>query len=156
MNKGVNVKRTLTKLLIPTLVLIIGSAIFFVYLYNQNPNAPKHAATRDALIKFYDLYVKSVDHTEEFFPDHNPQLVINYRFWYGDIQSYRILKIRDIDHPKQNSIFNVRVIGKTKEALVEVMVKGTSTPFIDTVRLELVEDKWLIVGYTTTNLHKMP
>ncbi|MCY9662930.1 hypothetical protein P5G65_16745 [Paenibacillus chondroitinus] len=89
--------------------------------------------------------------TEELFPDHNPQLVINYRFWYGDIQSYHILKIRDIDPPKQNSIFNARVIGRTKEALVEVMVNGTITPFIDTVTLELIDSKWLIVAYTTTN-----
>lgn len=155
MNKGINMKRTLTLLLIPT-VLIIGTAIFLIYLYNQNPNAPKHADTREALVKFYDLYVKGVDHTEEFFPDHNPQLVINYRFWYGDIQSYRILKIRDITPPNQNSISNTRVIGKTKEALVEVMVNGTITPFIDTVTLELVDSKWLIVGYTTTNHHKMP
>lgn len=148
-------KRTLTLLLIPT-VLIIGTAIFLIHLYNQNPNASKHADARDTLFKFYDLYVKGVDHTEEFFPDHNPQMVINYRFWYGDIQSYRILKIRDIDHPKQNSIFNSRVIGKTKEAIVEVMVNGTITPFIDTVTLELMDSKWLIVGYTTTNRHNMP
>ncbi|NEW09375.1 hypothetical protein GK047_25865 [Paenibacillus sp. SYP-B3998] len=146
-------KRTLTILLI---LLSLAAAIFGLYLYNQNPNAPKHAAARDTLIKFYDLYVTSAERTGEFFPDGNPQLVIHYRFWYGDIQSYRIVKIRDIDHPKQKSISDVPVKGKQKEALVEVMVKGKSSPYMDTVTLELIEGKWLIVDYWSTSQEDGP
>ncbi|NQX69484.1 hypothetical protein HQN90_25460 [Paenibacillus alba] len=143
-------KRTLT------ILLIICAAAFALYLYNQSPNAPKHATARDTMIKFYDLYVASANDTGEFFPDRNAQMVMQYRFWYGDIQSYRIVKIRDIDHPKQKSIFEVRVKGKQKEALVEVVAKGKSSHYVDTVTLELIEGKWLIVDYWSTSQEDWP
>ncbi|MFB0843677.1 hypothetical protein [Paenibacillus oleatilyticus] len=137
------------KLSIFIILLLLAAGGYYLYLMiTENPDAAKNKDVKTTLVQFYNEFVKSRDvgPAAKYIYRNDGQLIVNYRFYYWDIQSYRIKKIQDIEAYKKKGIVEVRTLNwESKEF-----------KYTDTVTLEYIEGRWQITNYWSTSSDGWP
>lgn len=72
-----------------TALLILAALLFYKYYY-VNPNADHNVVQKDLLNSFYSAFrTEDYGAIAELMSDHNPQMVINVRRWYGEVTGFQ-------------------------------------------------------------------
>lgn len=119
---------------------------FWLMKGNANPYSPNHIEASKTVENFYEAYKKGIDGTIPYLYPSDAAFLANYRFYYGEIQNYEIVSIENSN-------------AKLKKATVRVKTKKNNTGeiiYTDTLLLRNVEDRWLIVKYTTDSTKDWP
>lgn len=119
--------------------------LYYLFLYN-NPNSTNNIPQRVIIEKFYQAF-KTEDYTTIALltSNNNPQMVINVRHWYGDVEDFKIKEIKSISESEKKakvSVTSVRNNEKHKDT--------------DTLILVKLNDSWLIKSYESDLDYKLP
>ncbi|MDO3678569.1 hypothetical protein [Paenibacillus ehimensis] len=126
-------------------LLILSALIFYKYYY-VNPNADHNIEQKDLLNSFYSAFrTKDYGAIADLMSNHNPQMVITVRIWYGEVTSFQIKEIR-------------RTSATEKKAVVSVTSRRNNQQHVNTDYLILVEgiDGWKISSYESDLDYKLP
>lgn len=126
-------------------LLILSALIFYKYYY-VNPNADHNVVQKELLNSFYSAFrTEDYGAMADLMSDHNPQMVINVRRWYGEVTSFQIKEIR-------------RTSAAERKAVVSVTSRRNNQQHVNTDYLILVEgiDGWKISSYESDLDYKLP
>ncbi|PZE21423.1 hypothetical protein [Paenibacillus xerothermodurans] len=127
-------------------ILVVCLISFYYFFLHNNPNSKSNIPQRVIIEKFYQAF-KTEDYgtIAPLFLDNNPQMVINVRIWYGDVQDVKIREIKTISESE-------------KKVKVSVTSLRNNEKHNDTDTLILVKqnDSWLIKSYGSDLDYKLP
>ncbi|GIP36444.1 hypothetical protein J2TS4_56540 [Paenibacillus sp. J2TS4] len=112
----------------------------------SNPHAKHNTAIKNILDKFYDAFVREDYQTISGLIDNkNPQMVINVRHWYGEVQKYEILSIQSDGKFEKKA--KVRVTSR---------FNNEERNNIDRISLIKQQDEWFIQSYNSDLDYTLP
>ncbi|WP_213587315.1 hypothetical protein [Paenibacillus sp. J2TS4] len=139
---GTNAKKITSILLVATVLL----SAYWLYNYMSNPHAKHNTAIKNILDKFYDAFVREDYQTISGLIDNkNPQMVINVRHWYGEVQKYEILSIQSDGKFEKKA--KVRVTSR---------FNNEERNNIDRISLIKQQDEWFIQSYNSDLDYTLP
>ncbi|WP_088833578.1 hypothetical protein [Paenibacillus tyrfis] len=126
-------------------LLILAGLIFYKYYY-VNPYADHNIVQKDLLNSFYSAFqTEDYGSIANLMSNHNPQMVINVRRWYGEVTDFQIKEIR-------------RTSATEKKAVVSVTSRRNNAQHDNTDYLILIKgiDGWEISSYESDLDYKLP
>lgn len=127
--------------------VIFVICLFSLYQYwSSNPNAKHNSAAAQTLEKFYAAFLdENYAAVALLVESHNPQMVINVRHWYGQVEKYQIKTIRNLKNQQ-----------KEAKILVTSYRNNEIETNTDTILLTRQQDEWLIKSYRSDLEYKLP
>jgi hypothetical protein len=120
-------------------------SLSYIFLYNS-PNSTSNIPQRVIIEKFYQAFkIKDYTTIAPLTINNNPQMVINVRHWYGDVEDFKIREIKSISDSEKKakvSVTSVRNNEKHKDNDTLILVKQN--------------DSWLIKSYESDLDYKLP
>lgn len=121
-------------------------ALSCLYLTGDNPLFPSGAESNREAKETIELFYRGFQGDDQVLAsvvkNGNAGFLSNYRFYYGRLESKKILRIKTPDSTH-------------KEVTVKVTATGKSSPYTDTILLELIRDKWLVSKYWSTSIENL-
>ncbi|MCP3773206.1 hypothetical protein NLX71_07725 [Paenibacillus sp. MZ04-78.2] len=126
-------------------LLVLAGFIFYKYYY-VNPYADHNIVQKELLNSFYGAFrTKDYGSIADLMSNHNPQMVITVRHWYGEVTSFQIKEIR-------------KTSATEKKAVVSVTSRRNNEQHVNTDYLILTKgiEGWKIRSYESDLDYKLP
>ncbi|KPV55910.1 hypothetical protein QJ48_30425 [Paenibacillus sp. A3] len=128
-------------------LLFVLICIFYIYEhFKSDPNSENNKEAYQALKDFYNAYIIGVNEAAKYVSGTNAGQLVNYRFYYGDIKSFKVEKITNVDETRKKGIVTVKTVKKT----------GENATYTDTIIMIYDNGKWLVEKYLSTSYNDWP